>query len=165
MIYTELIIVIFIGLCSLVDIKKQKIPNYLIIIFSLIGIYLKEYSFIINFLISILLLFILYKVEVFGAGDIKLIAVISGYLGLKHSMIIGFLSLFMASFYALFYLLKNKILYKRMSYFFSYAKYSIKDKVLYKYNGGLKNSLSMVMSPFILLGYVLFKLIELWKIF
>lgn len=162
-IYIDIFVVLFIGIAGVIDIKTKKIPNFLIIIFSCIGIYLRTYDFLINFLVSILILFLFFKLNFFGAGDIKLISVLSGYLGLKQAFIVSFIALSMASVYALYYLLKKNILFERIKYFFEYITYVLRDKTLYKYNGGLNMSLTMVMAPYFLVAFIIVSLFEIWK--
>ncbi|GEM_PF-843200 len=76
------------------DIKYRKIPNKVLLIFWIAGILVTTYSeslkgslfYIVNTILGICILLIPYLLKQVGAGDVKLVAVLTGHLGLMTSI-------------------------------------------------------------------------------
>lgn len=97
--------------CSITDLKKRIVPNECIILLLLLGITHAVFKTIIGYvwwyhfigLVYSIPFFIAWHKELMGAGDVKLIIVISLYLGIINSLlafIIMLLCLFIWAIYA-----------------------------------------------------------------
>ena len=96
------------------DMRKGKIPNWLIFLGSMIGI-LFSYCPINQFTQVIILFFILYPffaAGVLGAGDVKCFCMIGLYLNQNQYIASILSSLFIAALFSIFILLKDLIFFK-----------------------------------------------------
>lgn len=122
--YTLVIILIIISLYT--DTKSYKIKNSFIVIFALAGLIVNcvEAGFsglnnwAIGLILPITLLFLLFVLRMLGAGDIKLVAVIGGILGIRFLMDCSIYILVAAAIMALLKMLKERNLIKRFKHFF-----------------------------------------------
>lgn len=96
----QICVAVLLGGAAYTDIRYKRIPNIWIIIWMLIGVYYKGYVFIINMLLVCLILLIMYIFKFIGAGDIKLISLVFGYLNWYQAGIIMCVGFVMAAIYA-----------------------------------------------------------------
>ena len=129
------------GLC---DKKTMKIPNSLILIGLIIGfsyqpsipnIGIKVFSIVFFFGFSML--------EMLGFGDIKILMVISSFLGFSNCIIIMFLA-------AVFSIMYSLQIYKRKAVFYL-NKYAMNLIMKQEYTDG--SNIKLPFAPFIFMGY------------
>lgn len=101
--------------------------------------------------VSILLLWPLFLVRGIGAGDIKLLSVISCYYGLKFWGETGIIFLFFAGCVSIVQILKQKILRKRFQYFINYVLYDRKSKYYLPERDG--RSMTIPLAPLLAVAY------------
>ena len=147
------------------DLQSRRISNRLIVCGLLLGYVrnLSEYGWKGNFYfflqvsVPIIMLYLLFLMRAFGAGDIKLFSVVSCCIGLE-----GFFQVFVYSFLAgavlaLLLMLRNRNLYARLHYFFSYVRMVCYTKAItaYQYESdGKQNYLHFSIA--ILAGYIFY---------
>lgn len=93
---------LFLVLAVMLDIRTYRIPNALTMAGMAVGVIYQLYragppgmfTAVMDLVGSILIMFPLYMIRCLGAGDIKLLSVISIFLGWKRGMIISIYSLF-----------------------------------------------------------------------
>lgn len=111
---------------------------------------------LLRMLFSSVILFPLFLFRMMGAGDIKVMAVITGYLGLSRGFEIIFYGLAAAAVWSLFYMLNKHILVKRIKYFLNYMKKIIQtEQIVPYYCIGEKSEAGFCLVPFLLCGFCL----------
>ena len=165
--YLFLLVILII---SLIDIKTHKIPNYLLtflLIISLISIFLPLNNLDIKqiltqFLFSIFIIvffYLLFFIKALGAGDIKLLAIISLYFPINSSTKIVIIAFVFSAIFSLIKLLLYKNLTTRILYFYNYLQEVIEQGKLIKYSNKLYQQKDIIsLAPFIFLA----TLITLW---
>lgn len=118
------------------DLKSEKIKNSLIML-GIAGIMVKAAWFFglsrmadcgMGFMIPIFSLFILFYFHMFGAGDIKLLAVTGGFLGVRGSIFCMLASFFIGAVFAAVKMLYYNSFHERFAYFFHYMKKILKNQ-------------------------------------
>ncbi|MFV0344046.1 MAG: prepilin peptidase [Anaerocolumna sp.] len=112
------------------DLKSYKIPNTIILIGYLFGLFFfcqeqewtSIHKWVLSIFIPILILFPLFFIKALGAGDIKLFSVIGGFFGISYVINLIVISFLIGGILAVFQLCKNKNLSSRISFFLSYVK-------------------------------------------
>lgn len=167
---------VFFYLCgaALWDWRRGKIPNrYLVIwgVFFLAASIRQERLlwFIVGAGAALLLLFPLFFFHMMGAGDIKLMALLCGWLGLFPGLRLIFYGLFSAAIWSFFYMMRKRIFLTRIGYFLCYIKQ------LSWYSGKLLQGerpapyfdaerdgreAAFCLAPFLLLGYLIWLLLK-----
>jgi len=107
---TKILAFILLCIVAVWDMKHHRIPNALVIAFFLLGLvrmfFLKDYaSCLIGIVFPSVVLFALriYKNEIVGFGDIKIVMAVGLFYGYLTSCIIVFIALTMLCIYAPFY--------------------------------------------------------------
>ncbi len=100
-------------LAALSDSIYGKIPNILIITSAISYCLITGPIFLLRAAVCILVLFIFYHLRIFGAGDIKLAAIIVGSTGITNGCIYLFISLILSAIYSLYILISKKIYFER----------------------------------------------------
>lgn len=117
-------------LAVLSDLKSDKIVNNIIVL-GFIGIFLNLMyecslqvfiSAMAGILFPTICLFPLFYFHMFGAGDIKLLAVAGGLLGLKGVLFCIVVSIFTGALFSVFKLCKYQLFRERFAYFSHYIK-------------------------------------------
>lgn len=148
------------------DYRKRKIPNGLLAIMVLAGIafrfrrdgaggvplYLGEAA------ATMALLYSFFRIGAVGAGDVKLLGAVAGYLPFKKIFLFSFVSLLIAAIISLVKLLVNKNFRERLGVFFGYLEEVVKKGALLSYpvTGGDKKSVSVCLSGPVLLSLLLY---------
>lgn len=144
---TELHIVILTGIlfiAGMCDKETLKIPNSLILIGLLVGfLYQPSISNIGIKVFSIIFFFWFSMLEMIGYGDIKIIMVISSFLGFSNSVIVMFLS-------AVFSIIYSIQIYKERAVFYL-NKYAMNLIMKQEYTDG--SDIILPFAPFIFMGY------------
>jgi prepilin peptidase CpaA len=148
-----------VGIALLWDLKRGKIPNGLILAgLILAGICSFEedgieggVSFLTGSLAPILLLSILFFFRMLGAGDIKLFCVIGGFMGVKDLLVCMTLSFLVGAIVSLLLLIKGRMFFSRLSYFFCYISsfYRTGKRVPYRNQGTREGEFPFVIPIFI----------------
>ncbi len=144
---------------SVSDLYKYKIPNRWILIGWLSGLFFRLYESGISGMgegifcvaVSILLLWPLFMIRGIGAGDVKLLSVISCYYGLGFWYETGIVFLIFAGVVSIVQILKEKILRKRFQYFIHYVLYDRKSKYYMSERDG--NAMTIPLAPLLAVAY------------
>ena len=128
-------VIYFVLICILIaalvcDFRTYKIPNQMIIAGGFAGLI---YRFIVNSYMGIVqwligtvsmigILYLLYCISVMGAGDIKLLGIISGFLGLKRGIVVTVFTLVTAAVIAIILLIKRQNFRHRMAYLINFLQ-------------------------------------------
>lgn len=117
---------------SLYDMKYYRVPNWWAAAGAVLGIGLDIFSgqgppwsaavFLLRAAAVVTVFFILFCCRMIGAGDIKLMALICGYLGLKTGAGAIACSFLAGAVWSLFRLIRLRILLKRLFYFTAYIR-------------------------------------------
>lgn len=121
---------------SVSDLHDYRIPNGVILSGWLTGLAFRFWQTgiagagdgIFCIAISIFALFPLFAIRAMGAGDVKLLSVISGYYGLAFGVKTVLVFFLLAGVVSLIQLLKKKWLIRRFSLFFRYLLYDRKTE-------------------------------------
>lgn len=130
------VVLILLILSLFTDTKNYKIKNSIILFFAIAGFTLNciqsGFTGIINWFIGLavpmIVLFVLFALRMLGAGDIKLIAVIGGLLGLDFLIKSSLYILMIAGVMALIKMMINRNLVIRFRHFFDYIHNIIINK-------------------------------------
>lgn len=112
------------------DYWKRKIPNGLIALMLLTGVLFRFRRdgtwgipyYLGGMLTAMALLYFFFKIGTLGAGDVKLLGVISGYLPFKKIFLFSFVSLLIAAIISLLKMLMNKNIRERLGVFIGYLR-------------------------------------------
>lgn len=145
----------FLGIACLWDYELRKIPNLLlfsafgfgiIISFFLCGI-IGVVWFILKVIITICVSSILFFLGMLGAGDVKLLGIVAGFIEFRRIGWFVFYSFLVAAIIGLIKISINKKLTERIKYFFEYVKSCQREGKLRLYmterNEIIKNSVAM----------------------
>lgn len=116
-------LITFLTLAAVWDISLRRVPNFLVLSGWLLGLALSgEIIYFLHSLIPVLVLYPLWRRRMFGGGDIKLLAVLFGWLGVGPGLLCFFYSLLFAGGVGFARLLFHRSVILRFSYFFRYWK-------------------------------------------
>ncbi len=125
-----LFLLLILSLAAFSDYKKGRIPNYLIFIGAIAGIFrliiLKDIfalaGHIPGILLPIVLFYPVYKIGGMGAGDLKVFSMIGIYFSFLPLCFCIFVSMFLGAFLSLIKMNYHQNFFERMEYLFSYLK-------------------------------------------
>lgn len=169
----QFVIIIILIVAVIFDIRSYRIPNLLIVIGLSLGVMYSFYSnkwhglldAIFGIGIPVILLFILHQLRMLGAGDIKLFAVIGGWIG--HSIVNVMIYSFVAGgILAAIQMLCHHNLVSRMKFFWNYIQSCLQTRQVIPYESGFdqgNTNNTIHFSVAILFGYVSW-LIERWVV-
>ncbi len=156
------------------DIRKQRIPNWLCLFGCLCGLYLtwrgaaaeeRTWS-VIRYGIRLLAVtaawFPLFRLRMIGAGDVKLMALIAGFLGFATGANIILYGFFIGAVLAFLKMLVCRNLRRRLTFFFAYIRrlFLMKEAVPYYQASRDGKNAVIPMAACLLAGYVLHWLIS-----
>lgn len=132
------------------DYWKRKIPNSLVALIFLTGVlfrFRRDGTWGIPYYLGGMLaamapLYFFFKIGTLGAGDVKLLGVISGYLPFKKIYLYLFVSLLIAAIISLLKMLANKNVRERLSVFTGYLREIMDAGTLRPYPSAKGNSRS-----------------------
>ena len=143
---------------TVADILWKKIPNILIFTYLIIGIYILGFNFALRFFGFVCILAFLYSIRFFGAGDVKMVSLLIGFLDIYDGMYVIMLSLIFAAIYALLYMTVTHQLFERLFRFFDYCVRTLKTGKPEKYiNFNSENKALMPLAPCFLAGFILWR--------
>ncbi|MEG0813310.1 MAG: prepilin peptidase [Clostridium sp.] len=151
------------------DLKTAKIPNWWILLGVVSFITAKVMSgsftgsmeseskimfFLIRISFYVILLFPLFLLHMVGAGDIKMMALIGGYLSISQGFQVIFYGLAVSAAWSLLYMIQKKILKKRIIYFFIYFSQLFKTGPIVPYYQAERdgNQIAFCFVPFLWCG-------------
>ena len=116
--------IVLLVIAAVEDIRKCQIPNWLILTGLLLGGlinirqdgYMGISSFVVGVLFPVLVLWLLFRFRVMGAGDIKLFSVIGGLYGASFVSRVMLVALFLGAVMSVFQLLRYQNLSYRLQY-------------------------------------------------
>lgn len=147
---------------------EHRIPNWWILTALLCGLGLATLAaaegriglaaggYLLRVLICVMGLFPLFFLRMFGAGDIKLMAVITGYLGIRGGAAAITYGCFVGAILALVKLLVRKNVHQRLIYLFVYFRRLFQTKEIVPYYRADRDGYGVTI-PFaacLLMGYV-----------
>lgn len=175
------LLLLYLGGCAVFDVKTRKIPNrwllFWLVIFSLFLLYetrgqpqdeersaivlIGRVEAMLSFWTAILftaaVLFPLYLFRLFGAGDLKLVSLLNGVLGIYTGFTVIFYGLAISAGWSFFYMLRKRILLKRINYFLLYIMNVSTNRQIVPYNQAGKSDpeAAFCFAPFILFGFLI----------
>lgn len=104
-----MLLLLFLILAVAEDVRKMKISNRLIVSGLVLGLAFRLFGegitgmlhFLLNISIPVILLFLLYHMHVIGAGDIKLISVVSSFFSWNQTAALVMVAFFTAAVFGL----------------------------------------------------------------
>lgn len=130
------------------DLRRSRIPNWWISI-GVVSFVTAQFirapsgglpefgllmaSFLLRIAAFVLVLFPLFLFRMMGAGDIKVMALMGGYLGIFHGITAIFYGLAASAVWSLLYMIHKKIFKKRIIYFLLYVSRFIKTGQILPY--------------------------------
>lgn len=160
----DIFVLSLVAVASYMDIKYKKIFNPLILLFLMIGLILYRLDFMIQVTIGILIFISLYVLGILGAGDVKLLALIIGYLGYRDGLSIIILGMISAAVYGAYTLYSKNLLYEKLIYFVHYIHFCISNHRFQKYHMDKDAVSIMPMAQYFLIGFIFWRIIKIWKI-
>ena len=156
------------------DIREQRIPNWLCAIACICGMYLiwqrapaegKMWPLIlygVRLLAVVAVWFPLFRLRMIGAGDVKLMALIVGFLGFKNGATVILYGFFIGAVLAFLKMLVRRNLVQRLTYFFAYIRrlFLTKEAVPY-YQASRDGKNAVIPLAVCLLGGYLWYLLRL----
>lgn len=117
---------ICIGGSSIFDLWQRRIPNKWLAVWIFAGgLWVAEsgFSFLLSMVTLVIIFSPLYFLRMIGAGDIKLMAVICGYLGLSDGFLLITYSFFIGAIFSTIKMLHKGIFLERIFYFIAYFRH------------------------------------------
>ena len=143
---------------TVTDILWRKIPNIIIFIYFTIGMAALSLDFFIRVLVSLFLFSILYNLRFFGAGDIKIFALVIGFLGTYEGVNLTVIALVLAGIGSLVYMLFTNQLIERINKLTDYCMRVVSTGRLLRYHEyNLKDKYLIPISPYFLAGFILWR--------
>ena len=150
------------------DIREQRIPNWLCAIACICGMYLiwqrapaegKMWPLIlygVRLLAVVAVWFPLFRLRMIGAGDVKLMALIVGFLGFKNGATVILYGFFIGAVLAFLKMLVCRNLRQRLTFFFAYIRRLFLTKEAVPYYQASRDGKNAVipMAACFLAGYV-----------
>ena len=118
--YSLWVLFVILTLSSITDLSENKIPNILIATGMMLALPCIGYIFAIRCIITLAILYPLYKIRIFGAGDIKLAMFMVGLLGYHIGFKQIFIGLLIASVISVALMAQRGIFIQRMKAVASY---------------------------------------------
>ena len=149
---------------SYFDIKEHRIPNRLVLIGVVTGVFLYGWEagnhavlweamlFLSRFFAVTALFFLLFLTRMIGAGDIKIIALILGYLGYGNGFSAVAAGFIIGAFWSLILMTMKGYTFQRFSYFLTYVRSLIHTKKITAYYSSARDGYDAVIP----LGFCMF---------
>lgn len=114
-------------------------------------------GFIFRFMIVIVIFSVLFLFHMMGAGDIKVMALMSGYLGLSEGFRIIFYGLAASAVWSLLFMIHKKILIQRIQYFIMFMhRFFVTGEISVYYEKSTDNGKAgFALVPFLWLGFLI----------
>ncbi len=150
---------------SYTDLRKYKIKNVWILLFLFLGVVFFRWDFLCSVLVVPIVLFPLYYVRVIGAGDLKLVSLMIGFLKMQNALKTIYIGLLFAGIYSFYKMFSGKLFFERVNYFIQYIKVTTVTGKIDKYHNLKtdKERITIPMAPFLLMGFLSWRAYVLWK--
>lgn len=161
------LLLVILAVAAWYDIREQRIPNWWCALAFLCGLYLtwqkapgegRAWSMAwygIRLLSVTALWFPLFRLRMIGAGDVKLMAIITGFLGFKTGASVILYGFFIGAVLAFLKMLICRNLHQRLAYFFAYIRRLFLTKEAVPYYRASRDGKNAVipMAACLLAGY------------
>lgn len=154
--------------CALWDWSRRRIPNWWTVLWWMvsgvccvwkgdISLPAAIFTYLTSAILPAVIFFPLYMARMTGAGDIKMLSVITGAAGIWEGFHIIFFGLTAAAVWSFIYMVRRHILLKRIYYFLSYIKSLRGAEEIPPYcgRGESDREIQICLAPFIFAGYLL----------
>lgn len=126
------LLLLVLGLAVASDLREKKIKNWITLPAALLGFGINTAANGMEgllfsgkgWLFPVLLLFILYLINVMGAGDIKLYAAVGAIMGFPFVLYSFIFSVYIGGLLAVFILVRRRQFLERMACFYRYARFA-----------------------------------------
>lgn len=157
-----IVIFLILIIATIQDFRCSKISNILVILgycVSFIYQVVYEVHFLLwlhGILLPIVILFLLFYLKMLGAGDIKLLSVLGGFIGGKDSLQVFIWALFIGAIWSILKLVYCRNVRERLEYFYQYICYFLQNysRIPYRTTNANEKSYTIHFSFAILLAYV-----------
>ncbi len=149
---------------SYFDVREHRIPNRLVLFGVAGGAFLSGWEagnqavlwgamfFLSRFFVVTALFFLLFLFRMIGAGDIKIIALIFGYLGYGNGFAAVAVGFIIGAFWSLVLMTVKGFTFQRFSYFLAYVRSLIQTKKITAYYSSARDGYNAVIP----LGFCMF---------
>jgi len=154
--------------CGIQDIKSRKISNLWILAGAAAGIWFRGIYFLACATVVLAVSYWLYYFRLAGAADLKVMAVICGYLGLRQGLGAIASGIVLSAAGSLIYLgvsKKFKLIMKRLIYLMVWFRHMIqtKERIAYDQGGSAGEAITIPLGSYLCAGTMLYLLISGWK--
>jgi len=154
--------------CGIQDIKSRKVSNIWILAGAVSGIWFRGMEFLYGSLLVLVVSYWLYYVRMMGAADLKIMALICGYLGMKQGIRAIALGILVSAAGSLLYLGfsgKLNMIWQRLFYLIAWFRHTIqtKERTAYCQAGMAGEAISVPLGGYLCAGTMLYLLIYGWK--
>lgn len=148
------------------DYKDNRIPNYLVLLAAFLGVGWQMWdsgifgilSYLGQAVLVMLLLYPFFKIGGLGAGDVKLLGVVAGYLPFEKNLIFLFCSLLITAMISVAKMWRKHIFGQRIRYLSAYLEDVMRTGKwkLYQTDKAEKNSAGICLSGPVLISVLLY---------
>lgn len=168
-----LLVILMVG--AWYDVREQRIPNWWCALACIFGLFLTWRRapgeeriwplalYGVRLLTVTAVWFPLFRLRMIGAGDVKLMAIIVGFLGFKTGAIVIWYGFFIGAVLALLKMLVCRNLRRRLTFFFAYIRrlFLTKEPVPY-YQASRDGKNAVIPMALCLLGGYVWHVIKMW---
>lgn len=142
------------GAGAFYDVREHRIPNWWVVLGVGVGILRSIFEsgsafggflFLFRFMAVIVVFFVLFLCRMIGAGDIKMAALICGYLGFSMGTVAIGCGFIIGAVWSLLKMILNGSLFVRFSYLFTYIRCVIQTGKLSAYYSSKRDGYNMVI--------------------
>lgn len=155
----EFVLLVCLSGGAIYDVRHYRVPNWWIAVGAAVGIGLEVFTgqgppwgaagFLLRAAAAVTVFFMFFCCRMIGAGDIKLMALICGYLGMKAGAEAIGCSFLVGAIWSLFRLIRLRILLKRLFYFTAYIRQVLTTGTMEEYYNPLSDGYEITI-PFAL---------------
>lgn len=142
---------------ALTDRMQHRIFNWWVLIGAAAGIYLRGADFLAAFAGILFVLLPLFRIRAFGAGDVKLMALICGYAGVFEGVKCIYAGMVFAAAVSVCRMIQTKSLKARLIHLCVYIRHTIQTKQITEYCDirREKSGAVIALAPYLFLGTVI----------
>lgn len=165
-----ILVFLYLGGCSLRDWRTGKIPNRFLLgwgmVFVLCSVWFGGWlagigTCLWGTVFTGLILFPLFYFRMMGAGDVKMMALLGGALGVYRGFEVIFCGLAAAAAWSVFYMVRKRMFLKRIRYFLNYMMFLPQSGEPVPYYDAKRDGkeAAFCLAPFLLCGYGLWLMV------
>lgn len=153
-IVNDLILLSLLGVGAFFDAREHRIPNWWVMLGAGAGFLLSiletgsvygSFLFLLRFAAVTVVFFVLFLCRMIGAGDIKMAALICGYLGFSTGAVAIGGGFFIGAVWSLLKMIKKGSLFVRFAYLFAYIRRVVQTGKLTEYYSSKRDGYDMVI--------------------